>query len=61
MLLLPPLLHDLDRDGGAPEVIAGLDLGDISQKAAERFDRGRERHSHCPALVRPPGTGGGPG
>ena len=40
MLLLPALLHDLNRDGVAPEVIAGLDLGDISQKAAERFDRG---------------------
>jgi hypothetical protein len=40
MLLLPPLLDELKRDGVAPEVIAGLDLGDISQKAAERFDRG---------------------
>jgi len=40
MLLLPALLHDLHRDGVAPEVMAGLDLGEISQKAAERFDRG---------------------
>jgi hypothetical protein len=40
MLLLPALLEDLKRGGAAPEVIAGLDLGDISQKAAERFDRG---------------------
>jgi hypothetical protein len=40
MLLLPALLHDLKRDGVEPEVIAGLDLGGISQKSAERFDRG---------------------
>jgi hypothetical protein len=40
MLLLPALLDGLKRDGVAPEVIAGLDLGDVSQKAAERFDRG---------------------
>jgi hypothetical protein len=40
MLLLPALLDGLHRDGVAPEVIAGLDLADISQKAAERFDRG---------------------
>ena len=39
MLLLPALLHDLNRGGVAPQVIAGLDLGDISQKAADRFDR----------------------
>ena len=40
ILLLPALLQDLSRDGVAPEVIAELDLVDISQKAAERFDRG---------------------
>jgi hypothetical protein len=40
MLLLPALLHELKCDGVAPEVIAGLDLGDIGQKAGERFDRG---------------------
>ena len=40
MLLLPALLDELKRSGIAPEIIAGLDLGDISQKAAERFDRG---------------------
>jgi hypothetical protein len=40
MLLLPELLDDLKRDGAMPELIAGLDLADISQKAAERFDRG---------------------
>jgi hypothetical protein len=39
MLLLPALLHDLKRDGVPSEVIAQLDLGDISHKAAERFDR----------------------
>jgi hypothetical protein len=40
MLLLPGLLEGLGRGGVAREVIAGLDLSDISQKAAERFDRG---------------------
>jgi len=40
MLLLPALLDGLKRSGVAPEAVAGLDLGDISQKAAERFDRG---------------------
>jgi hypothetical protein len=40
MLLLPALLDELKRGGIAPEVIAALALGDISQKAAERFDRG---------------------
>jgi hypothetical protein len=40
MLLLPGLLEGLVRDGVARQVIAGLDLSDISQKAAERFDRG---------------------
>jgi hypothetical protein len=38
MLLLPALLQDLSRDGVAPEVIAELDLVDIGQKAAKRFD-----------------------
>jgi hypothetical protein len=38
MSLLPALLDDLRRDGVAPEILAGLDLGGISQKAAERFD-----------------------
>jgi hypothetical protein len=37
--LLPPKLDDLRLDGVAPEILAGLDLGDISEKAAERFDR----------------------
>ncbi|MFZ1105589.1 MAG: hypothetical protein WAN86_22485 [Hyphomicrobiaceae bacterium] len=40
MLLLPALLDELKRGGVAPEVIAGLDLGEIGQRAAERFDRG---------------------
>lgn len=34
MLLLPALLDGLKREGVAPKVIAGLDLGEISQKAA---------------------------
>jgi hypothetical protein len=40
MLLLPALVDELKRDGVAPEMIAGLDLVEISRKAAERFDRG---------------------
>jgi hypothetical protein len=40
MLLLPALVRELSHSGVAPEVIAGLNLGDISQQAAERFDRG---------------------
>jgi hypothetical protein len=40
MLLLPALLDGLKRSGVTPEMIAGLDLGDMSHKAAERFDRG---------------------
>lgn len=40
MLLLPELLDRLKRDGAATEVVARLDLGDISDKAAGRFDRG---------------------
>ena len=40
MLLLPALLDQLKREGVVPELIAGLDLGDIGQKAADRFDRG---------------------
>jgi hypothetical protein len=39
MSLLPSLLDELQRDGVAPKILAGLDLADISQKAAERFDR----------------------
>jgi hypothetical protein len=39
MLLLPGLLDELKRDGVSSEVVAGLALGDISQKAAECFDR----------------------
>jgi hypothetical protein len=39
MSLLPAILDELQRDGVAPEILAGLDLGDISEKAAERFDR----------------------
>lgn len=38
--LLPAMLARLKRDGVAPEVIDRLDLADIGQKAAERFDRG---------------------
>lgn len=34
MLLLPALLDGLKREGVAPKVIAELDLGEISQKAA---------------------------
>jgi hypothetical protein len=39
MSLLPALLDDLRQDGVAPDILAALELGDISQKAAERFDR----------------------
>jgi hypothetical protein len=61
MLLLPALLHDLNRDGVAPEVIAGLDLGDISQKAAERFDRGVNGTRAARRLFGLRGPAGGPG
>jgi hypothetical protein len=61
MLLLPTLLDDLKRGGVAPEVIAGLDLGEISQKAAERFDRGVNRQSATRRLFGLRGPAEGPG
>jgi hypothetical protein len=39
MLLLPPLIEELAREGILPEVIARLDHCEIAQKAAEHFDR----------------------
>jgi hypothetical protein len=61
MLLLPALLHALKRDGVAPEAIAGLDLGDISQKAAERFDRGVNAKGAARRLFGLRGPAEGPG
>jgi hypothetical protein len=61
MLLLPALLEGLARDGVAREVIAGLDLGDIAQKAAERFDRGVNAQRVGRRWFAPRGPGGGPG
>ena len=61
MLLLPALLHELNRDGVAPEVIAGLDLADIGQKAAERFDRGVNGTRAARRLFGLRGPAGGPG
>ena len=60
MLLIPALLHDLNRDGVAAEVIAGLDLGEISQKAAERFDRGVNGRRTARRLFGLRGPAGGP-
>jgi len=61
MLLLPALLDGLKRDGVAPEVTAGLDLGDISQKAAERFDRGVNGQRTARRLFGLRGPAEGPG
>jgi hypothetical protein len=61
MLLLPALLDGLRRDGVAPEVIAGLDLGDIGQKAAERFDRGVNAKRAARGLFGFRGPADGPG
>jgi hypothetical protein len=61
MLLLPALLDDLKRGGAAPEVIAGLDLADISQKAAERFDRGVNAKRAARGLFGLRGPAEGPG
>jgi hypothetical protein len=60
MLLIPTLLDRLKRDGVAPEVIARLDLGDISQKAAERFDRGINGTRVRRSLFGPRGPAEGP-
>lgn len=61
MQLLPELLHDLKRDRVAPEVIAGLDLGAISQKAAERFLRGVNGARTTPRWFGPRRSAEGPG
>jgi len=61
MLLLPALLQDLSRDGVAPEMITELDLADISQKAAERFDRGVNGVRAARRLFGSPGPVEGPG
>jgi hypothetical protein len=61
MLLLPALLDGLKREGVAPEVIAGLDLGDIGQKAAERFDRGVNAKRAARGLFGFRGPADGPG
>jgi hypothetical protein len=61
MLLLPALLDGLKHNGVAPAVIAGLDLGDISQKAAERFDRGVNGKRATRRLFSLRGPGEGPG
>ena len=61
MLLLPALLDELKRGGVASEVIARLDLGEISQKAAERFDRGVNRQWATRRLFGLRGPDEGPG
>jgi hypothetical protein len=61
MLLLPALLANLRNDGAAPEAIAALDLGDIAQKAAERFDRGVNARRAAWRLFGAWGPGEGPG
>ena len=56
-----PLLLQDKRGGVAPEVIAGLDLGEIGQRAAERFDRGVNAKRAAWRLFGPRGPGDGPG
>jgi hypothetical protein len=61
MLLIPALLDSLKRDGVGPEVLAGLDLSDISRKAAERFDRSINGKRARRSLFGPRGPAEGPG
>jgi hypothetical protein len=61
MLLLPVLVDELKRDGVAPELIAGLDLVEISRKAAERFDRGVNARGATRRLFGRQGPAAGPG
>ena len=61
MLLLPALVDELKRDGVAPEMIAGLDLVEISRKAAERFDRGVNAKRAARPLFGRRGPAEGPG
>jgi hypothetical protein len=60
LMLLPALLDGLKREGVAPELIGGLDLGDIGQKAAERFDRGVNARRAARGLFGPRGPAEGP-
>jgi hypothetical protein len=60
MLRIPALLDGLKRDGVSPEAIALLDLADISQKAAERFDRGINGKRARRGLFGARGPAGGP-
>jgi hypothetical protein len=55
MLLLPALLDGLKRGDIAPEIIAELDLVEISRKAAERFDRGVNAKRAARRLFAPQG------
>jgi hypothetical protein len=61
MLLLPALVEELKRGGAAPELIAELDLVDISRKAAERFDRGVNARRAARGLLGLRGPSEGPG
>ena len=61
MLLLPALIDASKRDGITPELIAGLDLVEISRKAAERFDRGVNGKRAARRLFGLRGPAAGPG
>jgi hypothetical protein len=60
VLLLPALVEGLKREGVAHDVIAGLDLVEISRKAAERFDRGVNAKRAVRRLFSLPGLAAGP-
>jgi hypothetical protein len=55
------LVDELKRGGAAPEMIAGLDLVEISRKAAERFDRGVNARRATRRLFGLQGPAAGPG
>lgn len=61
MLLLPALIDASKRDGVTPELIAGLDLVEISRNAAERFDRGVNGKRAVRRLFGLRGPAAGPG
>jgi hypothetical protein len=61
MMLLPALIDRLKHEGVPPELIAELDLGEIGQKAAERFDRGVNARRAARGLFGAWGPADGPG